>query len=68
MTRTVKTSIIEKKFTNKTTGKEQTISINYAKVIDRLNVFRSDYPRSKILKQDGGRSNHFQSVYLERQR
>lgn len=51
MTRTVKTSIIEKKFTNKTTGKEQTISINYAKVIDRLNVFRSDYPRSKILTQ-----------------
>lgn len=51
MTRTVKTSIIEKRFTNKTTGKEQTISINYAKVIDRLNVFRSDYPRSKILTQ-----------------
>ena len=51
MTRTVKTSIIEKKFTNKTTGKEQTISINYAKVIDRLNAFRSDYPRSKVLTQ-----------------
>lgn len=51
MTRTVKTSIIEKNFTNKTTGKEQTISINYAKVIDRLNAFRSDYPRSKILTQ-----------------
>lgn len=51
MTRTVKTSIIEKKFTNKTTGKEQTISINYAKVVDRLNAFRSDYPRSKILTQ-----------------
>lgn len=51
MTKKVKTSIIEKKFTNKTTGEEKTISINYAKVVDRLNVFRSDYPRSKILTQ-----------------
>lgn len=51
MTKKVKTSIIEKKFTNKTTGEEKTISINYAKVVDRLNAFRSDYPRSKILTQ-----------------
>lgn len=51
MTKKVKTSIIEKKFTNKTTGEENTISINYAKVVDRLNAFRSDYPRSKILTQ-----------------
>lgn len=49
--RTVKTSIIEKKFTNKATGKESVVKIDYAKVIDRLNAFRSDYPRSKILTQ-----------------
>lgn len=50
MTKQVKTSVIEKKFKNKA-GQEQTIKINYAKVVDRLNAFRSDYPRSKILTQ-----------------
>lgn len=52
MARSVKTSIIEKKFINKVTGKESVVRIDYAKVIDRLNAFRSDYPRSKILTQN----------------
>jgi hypothetical protein len=38
----VKTTVIEKK------TKSGSIKINYAKVVDRLNVFREENPRSKI--------------------
>ena len=42
-----KTTIIEKKYKTKD-GQTKTLEINYAKVADRLNEFRSANPRSKI--------------------
>lgn len=48
MARTVKTTKIEKKYKNKKTGEESTITINFAKVVDRLNEFRSQNPQGLI--------------------
>jgi hypothetical protein len=47
MARTVKTTKIEKKFKNKK-GEESSITINFAKVVDRLNEFRTQNPRGLI--------------------
>lgn len=48
MNTSVKTTKIEKKYKDKKTGQQKSITIDYAKVVDRLNAFRSDNPRSKI--------------------
>lgn len=47
MNKRVKTTKIEKKYKDKQ-GNEKKIEINYAKVVDRLNEFRSDNPRGSI--------------------
>jgi len=44
----VKTTKIEKQYTDKKTGEKKTITIDYAKVIDRVNEFRGDNPRGTI--------------------
>lgn len=49
MSKSVKTTRIEKKYQDKKTGEWKSITIDYAKVVDRLNEFRSEHPRSKIL-------------------
>jgi hypothetical protein len=43
-----KTTRIEKKYKDKKTGEYKTLTIDYAKVADRLNEFRSDNPRGSI--------------------
>lgn len=48
MTKTVKTTKIEKKYKDKKTGEWKSLTIDHAKVKDRLNEFRSDHPNSKI--------------------
>jgi len=47
MSKTTKITKIEKKYKTKD-GQVKTLEINYAKVADRLNEFRSANPRSKI--------------------
>ena len=39
---------IEKTYEDKKTGKTKSITIDYAKVADRLKIFREDFPNSKI--------------------
>lgn len=48
MSKSVATTKIEKQYKDKKTGEWKSITINYAKVVDRLNEFRSDYSNSKI--------------------
>jgi len=48
MTNKVKTTKIEKKWKDKKTGEWKSMTIDYAKVVDRLNEFRSENPRGKI--------------------
>jgi len=48
MSKSVATTKIEKKYKDKKTGEWKSITINYAKVSDRLHEFRQDNPRSKI--------------------
>lgn len=48
MTKNVRVTQIEKKYKDKKTGEERKITINFAKVVDRLNKFREDNPRGKI--------------------
>ena len=48
MNKTVKTTKIEKKWTDKKTGEKKSMTIDYAKVADRLSEFRSENPRGKI--------------------
>lgn len=43
----VKTTRIERKYKDKQ-GNERSVTIDYAKVVDRLNEFRSENPRGKI--------------------
>lgn len=43
-----KTTRIEKKYKDKKTGEYKTLTIDYAKVVDRLNEFRSANPRGLI--------------------
>lgn len=45
----VKVSKIEKTFTDKKTNEVKKICIDYAKVTDRLEAFRTNHPNSKIL-------------------
>lgn len=47
MNKRVPTTKIEKKYKDKATGQEKKLTINYAKVMDRLNQFRADNPRGK---------------------
>lgn len=51
MNKTVKTTKIEKKYTDKRSGQEKSITIDYAKVADREKAFREDNPRSKTHTQ-----------------
>ena len=44
----VKTTRIDKSYKDKKTGEWKSITIDYAKVADRLNAFRTENPRSKI--------------------
>ena len=58
MAKKTKTTKIEKKWKDKKTGQERTLTINYAKVADRLLEFRADSPRGLIetspeFKSDG---------------
>lgn len=46
--RKTKVTKIEKKYTDKKTGETKSITIDYAKVADRLKEFRQDFPDSKI--------------------
>lgn len=46
--KTVKTTKIEKKYKDKKTGEWKSLTIDHAKVKDRLNEFRADNPNSKI--------------------
>lgn len=46
--RKTKVTKIEKKFKDKKTGETKSITIDYAKVADRLKIFREDFPNSKI--------------------
>lgn len=48
MSKTVQTTRIEKKYKDKKTGEYKSITIDFAKVVDRLKVFREDYPNGKI--------------------
>lgn len=48
MSKTVKLTKIEKKYKDKKTGEYKSLTINFAKVNDRLQEFRKDYPNSKI--------------------
>jgi hypothetical protein len=48
MTKTVKTTKIEKKYKDKKTGEFKSITIEHAKVKDRINEFRQDNPNGKI--------------------
>lgn len=49
MLNSVKVSKIEKTFTDKKTNEVKKICIDYAKVTDRLEAFRTNHPNSKIL-------------------
>lgn len=49
MLNSVKVSRIEKTFTDKKTNEVKKICIDYAKVTDRLEAFRTNHPNSKIL-------------------
>ncbi len=51
MNKTVQTTRIEKKYKDKKTGEWKSITIDYAKVADRLKEFRQDNPRSKTATQ-----------------
>lgn len=48
MTKRAKTTRIEKKYTDRKTGEEKKITIDYSKVVDRLNEFRKENPRGLI--------------------
>lgn len=48
MSKRVHTTRIEKKYKDKKTGEEKTISMDYAKVVDRINEFRKDNVRGLI--------------------
>ena len=48
MNKTVKLTKIEKKYKDKKTGEYKTLTINFAKVADRLNEFREANPRGMI--------------------
>lgn len=51
MSSSVKTTRIEKKYKDKKTGEWKSITIDYAKVADRLKEFREANPRSKTSTQ-----------------
>ena len=51
MSKAVKTTRIEKKYKDKKTGEWKSITIDYAKVADRLKEFREANPRSKTATQ-----------------
>lgn len=51
MNKSVKTTRIEKKWKDKKTGEWKSITIDYAKVADRLKEFRQENPRSKTATQ-----------------
>lgn len=51
MSKTVQTTRIEKKYKDKKTGEWKSITIDYAKVADRLKEFRQDNPHSKTATQ-----------------
>lgn len=46
--RTVKTTQIVKKWTDKKTGEKREITIDYSKVNDRLKQFWEDHPNGKV--------------------
>ena len=48
MDKRVKTTEIEKKWTDRKTGEKKSMKIYYAKVVDRLSEFRKDNPRGLI--------------------
>ena len=48
MNKSTKTTRIEKKYTDKKTGQEKSIVIDYAKVNDRIQMFRQDCPNGSI--------------------
>lgn len=48
MSKRVKTTKIEKKYKDKKTGEEKSISMDYSKVVDRIAEFRKDNPRGLI--------------------
>jgi len=48
MNKTVKTTAIEKKYKDKTTGEWKILTIHHAKVNDRVKAFWEDNPRGKI--------------------
>lgn len=48
MAQRVKTTRIEKKYKDKKTGEQKSITIDYAKVVDRINEFREVNPRGLI--------------------
>lgn len=48
MSKRVRTTKIEKKYKDKKTGEEKRISIDHAKVVDRIAEFRKDNPRGLI--------------------
>lgn len=52
----VETTKIEKKWKDRKTGEQRSVTMNYAKVIDRVNAFWEDNPRGRIhtsSKKDG---------------
>lgn len=48
MSKRVKTTRIEKKYKDRKTGEDRHISIDHAKVVDRIQEFRKDNPRGVI--------------------
>ena len=46
--KSVKTTKIEKKWTDRKTGEKKSMTIEYAKVVDRLNEFRKENPRGRV--------------------
>jgi hypothetical protein len=58
MTDKVKTTRIEKKYKDKKTGEYKSITIDYAKVVDRLNEFRGSNPRGLIETKPSVQNNY----------
>lgn len=48
MSKRVKVTKIEKRYKDRKTGEEKSLTMDYAKVVDRINEFRSDNPRGLI--------------------
>lgn len=48
MMRTAKVSKIEKKYKDRKTGEQKSITIEFSKVVDRLNIFRSENPNGLV--------------------